>query len=459
MDFFQNFFLFSSWKTLFAFLVLGGVFFLLKLLKEKEYSFSQRMLVALVCGGFLGFAMQYFAHFPQGGIGAVKNNIELLWFYQSYAWFGFLASIFVSFLKLIVVPLVFVGMMYVILNLRGDVKLSSMFSLSLFWLLFTTAIASSIAVCLGTYFSLGDGFVFDGLKEAREVKSLDQILLGLMPSNLIDSMGKNAVIGVVIFAIIFALCARKVGQNNPHYRSFVGGIEFLHSVMMELAMLLINLMPYAVVVMVAKVLMQHGFEVFIPVLSFIALIYLCAFFVFCVHLLIVSFHGLSPVIYCKKAIPVLLMAFTSRSSIATLPVTIETLKKMGVSQMSSSFVATLATTIGANGCAGYFGGLVGVFAFQALGFEVGIMQGITIVLLSVVASIGVAGIPGIATMVASIMLTGLGMGEYFGILVIILAIDPIIDMARTMSNVSGGMVSSIAVDRELGMFDESLYKS
>lgn len=87
------------------------------------------------------------------------------------------------------------------------------------------------------------------------------------------------------------------------------------------------------------------------------------------------------------------------------------------------------------------------------------MQGITIVLLSVVASIGVAGIPGIATMAASIVLTGLGMGEYFGILAIILAIDPIIDMARTFSNVSGGMISSIAVDRELGMFDESKYKS
>lgn len=456
-SFLKDFFLFSSLGTLGTFCVLVGIFVLLRFLKNR-LSFSQRMFVGLLCGVGFGFGMQYFAGFPQGGVQETKE--ALTWYYQSYVWIGFLSSLFVNFLKLIVVPIVLIGILYVILNLRNDIKLSSLFSRSLFWLLFTTGLASIIAVVLGSHFSLGEGFVLDTAREIREVKSLDQILLGLMPSNVIDSMGKNAVVGVVIFAMIFALSARAVGDEHPFYQSFVKGIEFLHQVMMKIAMLVIEFMPYAVVTMIAGVLMRYGTQALSPVLLFIALIYLSALGVFVIHALVLFAHGLNPLIYFKKAIPALMMAFTSRSSVATLPVTIDVLeKKMGVSSMSSSFVATLATTIGANGCAGYFGGLVGVFAFQALGIEVGLVQGIMIVILSVVASIGVAGIPGIATMVASIVLTGLGMGEHFGILAIVLAIDPIMDMARTMSNVSGGMVASIAVDKELKMLNEEQYRS
>ena len=154
------------------------------------------------------------------------------------------------------------------------------------------------------------------------------------------------------------------------------------------------------------------------------------------------------------------MAFTSRSSVATLPVTINTLKdRLGVSEATAPFVATLGTSIGANGCAGYFGGLVGIFALNVMGMHIGVIEGMMIVILSVFASIGVAGIPGTATMVASIVLTGLGMGEHFGILAIVLGIDPIMDMARTMSNVSGAMISAIATDKELGSLDIQKYNA
>lgn len=455
MTFLRDFFIFSSWGTLFSLLALSVVFFFLYRI-QPHTSFSRQMFYALVFGALFGLAMQYFAGFPQGGMGEISKNPSLIWFYESYTWISFVASVFVSFLKLLVVPIVMVGILYVILSLKSDIKVYSLFSRSLFWLLLTTAIASSIGVALGVYFGLGDGFVLEGSREIREVNSLNRILLGLIPSNIFDSMAKNAVIGVVIFSIIFALCARKVEHHA--YHSFLSGIEFLHYVMMKVATLLIRFMPYAVVAMIAGILMRYGMEAISPVFLFIGLIYLAAFLMFFVHLSILVLHGLNPLPFCKKAMPVLLMAFSSRSSVATLPVNIETLQnKMGVSSMSASFVATLATTVGANGCAGYFGGFVGIFAFQALGLHVGIAEGLTIILLSTVASIGVAGIPGLATMVASIVLTGLGLGEYFGILAIVLAVDPILDMARTMSNVSGGMIASIAVDKEMGLFDEKKY--
>lgn len=457
MQFFQEFFLFSSWGTFFALLAVVGIFFVLYKIQPFA-SFSQKMFCALVFGALFGFAMQFLAGFPQQGIDAISKDPSLVWFYQTYVWINFIASVFVSLLKLIVVPIIMVGILYVILNLKSDVKIYSLFSRSLFWLLLTTSIASLIGVVLACYFGLGDGFMFGGDREIREVSSLDRILLGLVPSNVFDSMAKNAVIGVVIFSVIFALCGRKV--QHPGYESFLNGIGFLHQVMMKIAEFMIGLMPYAVVAMIAGIFMRYGIDAISPVFLFIGLIYLAAFLMFFVHLSILMLHGLSPIPFCKKAIPVLLMAFSSRSSVATLPVTVETLQnRLGVSSISASFVATLATTIGSNGCAGYFGGLVGVFAFQASGFSIGIPEALTIVLLSTVASIGVAGIPGITTMVASIILTGLGLGEHFGILAIVLAIDPIIDMARTMSNVSGGMIASIAVDHELGMLDQERYAS
>lgn len=459
-NFLQSFFLISSWKTVLVMALLFGVFGVLYALREK-ISFSQRMFVALIFGVCFGFGMQAIAGFPNGSIEIFKAEEKLRWFYESYAWFQFFAAVFINFLKLLVVPIVMVGILYVILNLKSNVKFSSLFARSAFWLLFTTGVACIFAVGLGVYFDLGSGIgVGESIKGAREVKSLDQIFLGLIPSNIVVSMGGNSVVGVVIFIFIFALSAKSAGEQYPIYSSFVKFVEFLHAVVYKFALGIIAFMPYAVVVMMAGIFLRFGFDVIRPALLFIALIYACALCIFLVHLLILAVHGLNPWQYCKKAIPALLMAFTSRSSVATMPVTISVLKdKLGVSEATAPFVATLGTSIGANGCAGYFGGLVGVFALNVMGVNVGLVEGMMIVILSVFASIGVAGIPGTATMVASIVLTGLGMGEHFGILAIVLGIDPIMDMARTMSNVSGAMTASIATDKELGSLDEERYNS
>lgn len=458
--FLQIFFLVSSLKTLLVMITLVGAFGGLYFLRDRA-SFSQRMFLALLLGVAFGLVMQFFAGFPNGSIEDFKNDLSLRWFYESYVWFGFFASVFVSFLKLLVVPIIMVGILYVVLNLKSNISFSSLFIRSSFWLLFTTGIACIFAVSLGSYFDLGDGIAISkGVKSVREIKSIDQIFLGLIPNNIVASMGSNGVVGVVIFAFIFALSAKSVAKQYPIYHSFVKFIEFLHAVVYKFALGIITFMPYAVVVMMAGIFLRFGFDVIRPALLFVALIYVCALCIFLVHLVILALHGLNPWFYCKKAIPALLMAFTSRSSVATLPVTINTLRsKLGVSEGVAPFVATLGTSIGANGCAGYFGGLVGVFALNVMGVEVGMIEGVMIVILSVFASIGVAGIPGTATMVASIVLTGLGMGEHFGILAIVLGIDPIMDMARTMSNVSGAMIASIVTDKELGSLDIQEYHS
>ena len=212
--------------------------------------------------------------------------------------------------------------------------------------------------------------------------------------------------------------------------------------------------------MIANTVIGSGLGSIINASHFILLSYIAGIFVFLLHIIIIFMHGLNPFIYMKKAIPVLLMAFTSRSSSATLPVTISTLvQKLGVNNGIANCVASLGSTVGMCGCSGYFAGLTAVFIYNALGLSINASDIILIVVLCLIASFGIAGIPGISTMVITIILTGLGLESHFALLAVILAIDPIVDMIRTSNNVSGAMVASISTSKELNSVDMEVYNS
>lgn len=156
----------------------------------------------------------------------------------------------------------------------------------------------------------------------------------------------------------------------------------------------------------------------------------------------------------------MILAFTSRSSVGCLPVTIETLvKKLGVNQGTASFVAGFSTTAGMQGCAGIFPSLLIVYVCNLTGspldFSMIIIMTIIVVSLG---SLGIAGIPGTATMAASVSLSGVGMASSFSLIGPILAIDPLIDMARTMLNVAGSVVNALVIDKHLGTFNAEAYK-
>lgn len=155
----------------------------------------------------------------------------------------------------------------------------------------------------------------------------------------------------------------------------------------------------------------------------------------------------------------LILAFTSRSSVGCLPVTIETLvKKLGVNQGTASFVAGFGTTAGMQGCAGIFPSLLIVYVCNLTGSPMDFSMIIMTVIVVSLGSLGIAGIPGTATMAASVSLSGVGMASFFGLIGPILAIDPLIDMARTMLNVAGSVVNALVIDKQLGTFDAAAYK-
>lgn len=458
--FLENFFHISTFKSLIILISLGISFVILKSLK-KNLNLSLSIFISLIFGFIFGFVLLLLANFPQSKIEDLAKIGNLLWLYEVHIWIDFLNSLYISMLKLVVIPLVFISLIYVLININNNVKISSLFSRAFFWLLFTTAISAIIGISLAMLTNLGVDMQdsITTTKALKEVKGLNEVILNLIPSNIISSMSDNNIIGVIIFAFIIAFGARSLREHRG-FEGFSLIVEFLYNLISKVALYMINLMPYFIITMIADTLILNGFRAISDALSFIIILYLAFIALFIIYAILLLSHGLNPLIFFKKALPAMLMAFSSRSSSGTLPVTISTLtQKLGVSHGNASFIASLGTTMGMNGCAGYYAAMIAIFMLHALGINIGFSDIIIIVILCVITSFGIAGIPGITIMIISVILSGLGLQSHFALVAVILAIDPILDMARTCSNVVGAMIASILTDKELGSLDERVYKS
>ncbi|EJA9823840.1 cation:dicarboxylase symporter family transporter [Campylobacter coli] len=458
-QFFQMFLMFSQIQTVAIIAVLFVIFYILKKMRDKKVNFSLRMLFALFIGLGFGFALQYLAQFPDS-----KEASAIIWYNEARHWFGFVSSIFVAFIKMLVIPLVGICIVKVIIEIDKNIKISSLLSISLFWILFSTAIAASLGILLAYNFQLGDNFtVHEGTRQIREIQTFSSIILGLIPSNIISVMNKENIIAIVIFAFFVGICAKKVSKKEEYtqaFQTFENFVLVFYNIMMSMTATVIRFMPYAVVCMMANVLLSNGFEAIKTAGLFIILIYIAMFIMFGVHFLLLASQGLNPIKYAKKAFPVWLFAFSSRSSLGTLPMTTSTLQnKFGVNPAVANFVTSIGTTTGLNGCAGYFPAMAAIFVAFATHTPIDFTFALMIVLVAVIGSLGIAGVPGSATMAASIMLAGIGFGNNFVMLSLILAIDPIIDMARTASNVSGAMTSALCTAKNLKAIDKEIYNS
>lgn len=454
-NFFANFLVLSQYQTLLGIFVLLACFYALKKLKDRGMSFSMRMIIGLSLGIIFGLALQYLSH---------SLPPHTLWIKELRTWLNFVGSAFVGFIKMLVIPIVFVSIIKVLLDMDRRIKITSLLKHSLFWILLLTGIAAIIGVSLAYSFDLGLNMQsIESTRTIREVYNVPSILLNLIPSNIIDMMVKNNIIAIVVFAFFIGfggVALSKAESMDSAYNIFLKLVNALHYIVMSITNFIISFMPYAIVAMMAEVLLSNGLAAISSAMSFIVLIYVAMLLMLIVHLGIVASLGLNPFTFLKKSLSVWLFAFSSRSSVATLPFTIETLqKRLGVSGSVANFVASIGTTIGLNGCAGYFPAMVAIFIAYNIGYHIDISFLMTIIIVAILGSLGIAGIPGSATIAASIMLTALGFSDYFVLLSVILAIDPIVDMARTFSNVSGAMTASLCTDKTLKTLDIAKYNA
>src|SRR5690606_19915216 len=205
--------------------------------------------------------------------------------------------------------------------------------------------------------------------------------------------------------------------------------------------------PYAVFTFMAYAVARSNFETLKQLGFYILLIYGAMLFHFIfVQMGLLKVMGISPINFLRKFSPAMFLAFTTQSSYGTLPVTMESLtKRVGVSDKVTNFVGPLSANVGMNACGGIFPAVVAVLTANAYGIQFGIVEFILLLVITTISAIGIAGVPGIATIAAAVVLSSLGL-PIDGIALIV-AVDPLVDMGRTLINVIGGGVASTIVAR------------
>ena len=416
--FLQNFLMISDVKTILFLIVLAALFYLIHVLyRKKHMDFAAVVMIGTGIGLVLGLVIQVVAGFPD-------NPMEVTFVSETTTWYSLFGNGFIDLIKMLVVPLVMVSITQVIINMQEGRNMGRLVKVTIITTMTMVAIAAVVGVVLGMVFNIGAGG------------------------------------GLVIFSAVFGYAAWWVGKEFPQFgEPMFNVINGFHKTMINMANLILDYMPFAVMALLANTIAQRGVASIIEVGKFIIVLYLAVAIQFVIQLAALAVHGINPVFYLKKSVECMLLAFTSRSSVGCLPMTIETLnKRLGVDEGTASFVAGFGTTAGMQGCAGVFPSLLIIYVANVTGTPIDVTLIVMTIIVVTIGSLGIAGIPGTATMAASVGLSGVGMASSFAMVSPILAIDPLIDMGRTWLNVTGSIVNALIVDKRVGTFDAKAYQ-
>jgi L-cystine uptake protein TcyP (sodium:dicarboxylate symporter family) len=421
-----------------------GILYSLKF-KFQKISLGAQIILGLFLGVFYGFILKVTA--PQN-LSFIKDVMMLMG--QGY----------LGLLKMLVVPLILTSIIHAVLNVGNESALtvendtsSSLKKLSILAcvvLLGMTAFSALIGICVGLMFHVGKGIAITNVMNAPQHASVPLVdtLLKMLPVNPVASMMQENSIAIVLFALLLGIAARKLkGIESDKMKTFSQLIAAMFSVVKNLTQLVLSLTPYGIFALIALLIFMQGTIILSGLLNFIFAMYVSMIVVIFLHSIVVFLTtGLSPLQYFKNAYMPLFVAFTTRSSFATLPVTEETLRdKFKTRQVVSTLVPSIGATIGMNACAGIFPAMLVVMTLtishQAMTWQLAL----SVMFINAVASLGISGIPGTAFIAASVTLTSLNLP--LTVLGIVQGIDPIIDMGRTAVNVNGVMTTALASER------------
>ena len=441
--FLSEFLLITNIHAVLMIFLLIGVFLIISKM-SKKLKFNKLMITSIFIGLILGIFIQAVAKFPD-------DPTSITWINEVTAWYGLFGNGFMDLLKMIVVPLVLVSIIRVIMNMKDD-NLGKLTFRSMTMFFVTTAIAAIIAIVVANLFKLGTNLeVVNSSNEVREIVSLPSTIRGLLPSNPVQAMAEGNTVAVVIFAVFLGLAIRRLRRKYMDIiKPFIDLVEAFYKIIVSVAITVIKMMPYAVVPLMASTIASRGVKSLLDVTDFILALYISVVIMFLVHIIIIAASGMNPITYIKNSSKALILAFTSRSSLGTLPVTMEVLTdNLNVDLGTASFVTSLGSNMGMNGCAGIYPALVSVMIANMAGVQMNFTFYVMLIIVITISSLGIAGIPGTATMAVSVVISGMGMASYFPLAGAIIAIDPILDMGRTMLNVNGAMTAAVAVDNSL----------
>ena len=413
----------------------------------KNMGLTGKIIVAMVLGIILGLFINYSGLNAEGG------------FVSTYITNGFLAIIgklFVNSLKMLVVPLVLISLICGVCGI-GDIRLLGRIGTKTFLIyMMTTALAIATAIGLGFLFGIGKGMDVEteAAFEAKSAPPLLDVFANIIPSNPISAMANGDMLSIIFFAILIGISILMVGKPA---KGLVQSLELINEVILKMVTIIMNLAPYGVFALLTKAMAELGLDLIWSLLGYVAVLIGSLAFHFFITMMIVLklFSGLSIKTFLAKMREVQIFAFSTSSSNATIPITLRTVtKRMGVNNSVASFTVPFGATINMDGTA-IMQGTATIFIANIYGIDLGVTEYLTVILMSVLASIGTAGVPGVGLIMLSMVFAQVGLPiEGIGL---ILGVDRILDMLRTAVNVGGDAAVTAIVAKSEEKMDVAIY--
>ena len=415
---------------------------------KKKIGLSTQIFIALLIGALFGVVIHYWI--PSSYI---KDTVIVE---------GVLYVVgqgFIRLMQMLVVPLVFCSLICGSMAIGDTKTLGKVGVKTIGFYLVTTALAVCVALGSALLINPGRGLDMDAVQKGTvssttEATSLVDTLLNIIPKNPVQSMANGDMLPIIVFALFVGIMLAKLGTRGSVVANF---FSQFNDVMMEMTMAIMKVAPIGVFCLIARTFATVGFSAFAPMLKYMGNVTL-ALAIQCLvvyQILLFVFTRLNPFKFIKKFLPVMGFAFSTATSNATIPMSIDTLsKKMGVSKQISSFTITLGATINMDGTS-IMQGVAVVFIAQAYGIPLTMGNLATVVVTATLASIGTAGVPSVGLVTLAMVLNSVGLPTE-GI-ALIMGIDRILDMIRTAVNITGDAVCTTIVCHQEGSLNREVF--
>lgn len=416
--------------------------------KKGKSSLAAKIVFALILGILFGIV-------ANNVFSADINNDLSKWVLSP------VGDMFLRSIKMLVVPLVLCSLICGVAAIGDIKKLGRVGVKTIAYYVLTTAVAISIAMFVANVIRPGVGTglnisVAQTAVETAKAPFIMDMFVNMIPTNPIDSMVRGDMLQIIVFAIIFGSCITLLGEKG---KTLLDTITQINEVLLKMINVIMLTAPIGVFALISKVIMFQGIDVLLPLLKyFLTVILVLAIQLFLVYGVALRILGnVNPIKFFKKFWPVMLVGFSTSSSNATIPVTLETCEeKLGASKSIASFTIPLGATVNMDGTA-IMQGVATVFIAQLVGVDLTMYQMVMVVLTATLASIGTAGVPGAGIVMLSMVLQQVGL-PLEGI-ALILSVDRLLDMMRTAVNISGDAAATIIMANSENELDLEVYNS
>ena len=392
-------------------------------------------------------------------INAFASEVTIIQDYFVNGLFHVVGAMFITGLKMLVVPLVTFSLICGVYGIGDITKLGRVGVKAFGMFVLTTALAITLGIIVAGIVGPGQGFELTGEQgefTAPVAPPLTQVIIDLVPGNPVAAYAEGNMLQIIFFTILFAVCMLMVGEPG---RKVAEGAEQLNEIMMQVVTVVMHVAPYGVFSLMAKTFALQGLGLIMPMITYFGVVVI----VLLLHasgtlmLLLKLLAGVSPIMFLRKARTPQIFAFSTASSNATIPVTLRAAeKRLGVDNPTASFIVPFGATINMDGTA-IMQGVATIFVANVYGIDLGLSGYLTVIGMAVLASIGTAGVPGVGLIMLAMVFTQVGL-PVEGI-ALIMGVDRLLDMMRTAVNVTGDLtITSIVAKSEgslnLAIFDD-----